>query len=449
MDLFFQTSALDEFRAALRSGRRADYVYMYPPRQAYRALPSDYPFQEVIADSLSVHDSLNLYVHFPYCAQVCHFCNLFTSTRRSPAQYAQYVGAVLNEINLYADLLPADTTIETVYLGGGTPSLFPPELLARVVEGLKEFAPNWSAVAEIALEVDPATVSPSSLAELRAIGINRINLGYQSTNRNEVLQIGRRKVEERPIDLIAEALQIGFSNVCIDLIYGLRDQTDNSWRQSLRVVAGMRPQTICAYALTSRLYTGYDSLHFPARPADELYRRYDLACEELAQAGYHQETPVRWIIPGGGYQQKRNHWSLQNLLGIGAGARSYLWGADLRNGYSIVDRNSIIDRYFETVDSGSIPVSEGFIMSPDERVRKAAILGLNHLTGTDIKRLLGVDILDAFPAEFELLESLGLARAGQDRIELTPLGSRHRDLIAQLFFSPAVIQLLRDFTYAE
>jgi oxygen-independent coproporphyrinogen III oxidase len=163
-----------------------------------------------------------------------------------------------------------------------------------------------------------------------------------------------------------------------------------------------------------------------------------------------QETHVRYITPGvGGYRQKKNHWAGQDILGMGAGGRGYLYGCDYRNGYSIKRRHSALDAYTANISGGHPPYNTGFVLTDDERMRRRVILGLLDLDRIAFKAEFGIDIADRFPRELGELDDLGLAHITEDRVQLTRDGRRYRDLIAQMFFSRDVWDRVREFDYME
>src|SRR6476469_785140 len=297
-----------DLEKAIAQPVNGDYVYMYPPRQAY-STSAWRDLRSAIECSLASTDDqqLNLYVHFPFCRQICKFCNLY-SVATIGSQFSDYVELVESELASWAKYT-SQRTVDTVYLGGGTPSLLPPQDLDRVVTTIHRL---WSfdrtAVPEIALEVAPDTVDLKRLCELRSIGINRINLGLQTTSDRGLHAIGRRHGYEPARRSIDAALNAGFLNVCVDLIYGLPGQSLQDWDSSLEDVLEFCPQTVCAYPLTLRPNTGF-ARHNLVLDGGEQYAKYDLALQLLTSRGYVQETHVRYSLPGGGYRQKRNHWA--------------------------------------------------------------------------------------------------------------------------------------------
>ena len=160
---------------------------------------------------------------------------------------------------------------------------------------------------------------------MRDIGITRVNLGLQTTSDEGLHRIGRRHGFVLARKSIENAIASGFKNVCVDLIYGLPEQSDSDWRNIVLDVLELRPPTICAYPLTLRPNTGFARKGMTLIGSQQ-YSKYEIALQLLGEAGYAQETHVRYIIPGvGGYRQKENHWAGQDIIGIWSGCcRGYL-----------------------------------------------------------------------------------------------------------------------------
>ena len=440
----------ESIRSAIQDEDRCDYVYSYPPRQAYRAFDDPEFAENTKRDDLKSLSSYNLYVHVPFCQQICNFCNLYTTPSRHPEAHDTYVSMVIREADSLEQEL-SDKKVRTLYVGGGTPSLLQPDLLARLLSHLvKVFNFDILGLPEVALEVAPETVTAQKLVQMKEMGFNRINLGAQSLSSSELLQIGRRTSRDVLINQVAVAQAVGFANVCVDLIYGFRGQSLETWSQSVREVVSLRPQTVCAYPLTLRSGTGFHHKGFTELDGAEQYRKYDIANSLLQEAGYEQQTHVRWAIPGiGGYLQKEYHWASEPLVGLGAGARSYLPSLDVRNGYSLGNRGKALRDYSDHLSRSMSPVTDGFEMDADERRRKALVLGLNRLDRQAFASTYGVDPWEQFSREFELLLDLGLITSENGVIQLTPLGLRHRDVAVQVFISEKVRGLVLGHRYDD
>jgi oxygen-independent coproporphyrinogen-3 oxidase len=429
---------------------QGDYIYMYPPRQAYQAMdPADLadPIQRSLSGTSG--QPLNLYLHFPFCRQICGFCNLYSVATSPGADYSDYVGLLAREMSQWAPLI-AGRTVDTIYLGGGTPSVLPVRQLDRCLASLEDaFGVARARVPEIAIEVAPDTVDEVKLREMREIGISRVNLGLQTTSDDGLHQIGRRHGFALARKRIEDALSCGFDNGCVDLIYGLPEQDLAAWQSIVRDVLAFEAPTVCAYPLTLRPNTGFSRRNLDLVGAEQ-YRKYEIAREMLGQAGYAQETHVRYVIPGvGGYRQKANHWAGQDVLGIGAGGRGYLHDCDYRNGYSIKRRRSALEAYAASMSQDRASYNAGLVLTVDERMRRQVILGLFDLDRARFQAEFGIDVADRFVREFAELDDLGLVRISDDRVQLTESGRKYRDLIAQMFFSRDVWNRIGQFDYAE
>jgi oxygen-independent coproporphyrinogen III oxidase len=437
---------------AMERGEYPDYIYTYPPRQAYRRLSASVPeTRSIVQASLTARPDINLYVHIPFCRQVCRFCNLYTTASHNDASgYERYIDRVLDEAATYvADgLLPDACRWRTLYLGGGTPSVLSIAQLERLVSGLRNCL-SITNVEETAIEVAPETASAHYLRGLHAAGFDRVSIGFQSTLTEEVRRIGRSYPVARQAEIAAAAMEAGIRNLCLDLIFGLPGQDDASWRLSVREVITMRPHTICCYQWTSRPHTGFHRMGLVKPHGRRLRELYEIACTELEAAGYEQETHVRWVTNGGGYLQKQYHWGLQTLMGLGAGARSYFWHTDLRNGYSLRDRRQALSSYLASGGLGWEGPLEGYQMSADERRRKAMVLGLHDLRRRWYLEEFGEDPLASFPKEIDGLAERGLVDITADAVRLTQRGLSYRDAIVQLFFSDRARNLVQSWSYDE
>ena len=436
--------------AAIDSGDRCDYVYMYPPRQAYRPLPKTDDTLGLVRNSLRDAEAVNLYFHFPFCRQICTYCNLYAVASRNTDTHARYRDAVIAEIDMReADLV--GKAVRTVYFGGGTPSMLEPELLGDVLHhAAKRFGFDLETIREVALEVAPDTATPDRLRALRDIGFNRINLGVQSSEIDELTAAGRRYQHGLVDAALDAALTSGFANVCVDLIFGLEHQTFDSWRRSVEFVLDRRPETICAYALTLRPGTGFARRGYTDVDGHEQYRRWDHVNTRVLAAGYERQTHVRWALPGrGGYLQKEYHWASEALVGFGAGARSYLHAIDTRNGYSLRRRASALEHYLTSVEAAESAVTDGFVMDDDERMRKKLVLGLQRLDLTECSKEFGRDPTEVFGPALDALHELGLVVIADGLLRLTDKGFRYRDLAVQPFLSERVRRLVRPFAYVE
>src|SRR6266851_212774 len=189
---------------------------------------------------------LNIYVHIPFCRQICGFCNLYTTKDRDPVVQDLYVEAVRNQIRQYAKLVDSDVEIPTFYFGGGTPTALSTDALNSIVTTARDHL-NITNTTELAIEADPQTVDRNALRRLGDSGFRRISFGFQSRAMNEIKILGRKTTQECQDLSVEEALAAGFTNVCVDLIFGLPGQSSDSWVTSVQECIRLKPQTICCY----------------------------------------------------------------------------------------------------------------------------------------------------------------------------------------------------------
>ena len=294
--------------------------------------------------------NLGVYIQVPFCQTKCTYCNFHTGVV-AREKYAPYAAAVRREIaklGAFGEISALrDAAVDTVYFGGGTPSLLEPSALAGILCALRQnfaFAdsaarPSGStstataaAHAEITLEADPETITPEKAQAWIAAGFNRISLGVQSFNDHELQAAGRM---HRRADVFAASQilrEAGFCNVSMDLIAGLAQQTRESWEESVERILEIRPEHISIYLLEidegSRL--GKESLAGGSRysaesiPSDDaMAEAYESACACLAEAGYEHYEISNWGLPGFRSRHNLKYWRREPYIGLGAGAHSF------------------------------------------------------------------------------------------------------------------------------
>jgi oxygen-independent coproporphyrinogen III oxidase len=445
--LFEQENLIKKLKELISLHTVGDYIYMYPPRQAYQSIDKIQAVK-LSKKSIDKFPSINLYYHVPFCKQLCSFCNLYTKVSKNENERSDYVKLLIEETKMHQQSL-LNKKVNTIYLGGGTPSLLEPKDINSLFSYLKnEGIADVFSIPEVAMEVAPDTVEYEKFVELKSVGINRVNLGFQASNISELQSIGRKHGVSTLSTSFEIIKKIGFKNVCIDLIYGLQSQTIESWHKSLEFVINYNPETICIYPLTLRPNTAYSQKGYNFIDSDIQSRKYDLAVNALTNAGYKQENHVRFVKKNGGYLQKEYHWKMENLLGLGAGARSYFWFCDTRNNYGTITRDKAYKYYVESIKNLQIPITDGYIMTDEERMRKAIILNLISLDRQWFRDMFTVDIIEVFPLLTEL-EAMELLSINEATIELTETGIKYRDLIVQLFFSSKVIGNIKNYKYDD
>lgn len=281
---------------------------------------------------------LGFYLHVPYCATRCGYCDFNTYTAgelRGPggvlASRENYAGTLVEEVRLARKVLGDDPRpVETVFVGGGTPTLLPAADLGRMLAALRDefgLAPD----AEITTEANPESVDPRYLAELRAAGFNRVSFGMQSARQHVLKILDRTHTPGRPEACVAEARAAGFAHVNLDLIYGTPGESDDDWRATLDAATGAGPDHISAYALIveegTQLARRIRRGEIPMTDDDVHADRYLIAEERLTAAGYSWYEVSNWATTEAARcRHNELYWTGADWWGAGPGAHSHVGG---------------------------------------------------------------------------------------------------------------------------
>jgi putative oxygen-independent coproporphyrinogen III oxidase len=275
-----------------------------------------------------------VYVHVPFCRARCGYCDFNTYTAAElggGASQAAYPDVVAQEIALAAKVLPATAApAQTVFFGGGTPTLLAPESIGGILRRISEtfgLAPD----AEVTVEANPETVGPDSLARLRAAGVTRLSFGMQSAVPHVLRVLEREHQPSRPIDCVRWAREAGFEHVSLDLIYGTPGESDDDWRRSLTAAIEAGPDHVSAYALIvedgTRLARKVAKGEIPAPDDDAMADRYEIADSLLRGAGFTWYELSNWATsPAGRSRHNLLYWTGGEWWGFGPGAHSHVGG---------------------------------------------------------------------------------------------------------------------------
>jgi len=265
---------------------------------------------------------LSLYVHMPWCVRKCPYCDFNSHGVRGTPAYGEYVDALLADLDAdVRDLGEAlhGRTIGTVFFGGGTPSLFSPELVGRFLDGAKVRLP-FAADAEVTLETNPGTVEHGRFDGYLAAGINRISFGVQSFDNAKLHRLGRIHSAGEAVNAVRRAQDAGLDNINIDLMYALPDQDLTGALDDVDQAVALAPTHISHYQLTLEPNTAF-AANPPPLPDDDAAWTIQEACEvRLAEAGFGQYEVSAYARPGRRCAHNLNYWRFGDYLGIGAGA---------------------------------------------------------------------------------------------------------------------------------
>lgn len=272
---------------------------------------------------------LSLYIHIPWCVRKCPYCDFNSHTVKDELPEQRYIDALLRDMR---DELGAvqGRSIDTIFIGGGTPSLFTPQGIEQILSGIAALTP-LSSGAEITMEANPGTFEQERFAGFKAAGINRLSIGIQSFNTEHLQTLGRIHNEKDALHAIQKAQQIGFDNINLDLMHGLPQQTPQQALNDLQQAIDLEPQHISWYQLTIEPNTEFHSKP-PTLPEDEaLWAIQEQGQALLAQHGYQQYEISAYAQPGRQAQHNLNYWRFGDYIGIGAGAHGKVsWPTDNR-----------------------------------------------------------------------------------------------------------------------
>jgi oxygen-independent coproporphyrinogen-3 oxidase len=368
---------------------------------------------------------LGLYVQVPFCQTKCTYCNFHTGVFSSDL-YSPYVDAVCREIAEYPRLLQEsriaavpEAVVDTAYFGGGTPSLLEPAGLARVLDSMR--AGFECKFEEVTLEADPETITHDKAAAWRAAGFDRISMGVQSFQDNELKAAGRmhrRDDVSRATQLLRAA---GFENISFDLIAGLPHQTHDSWDESVAQLLALHPEHVSIYLMEidegSRLglevLTGGARYSASALPDDDsMASFYDRASARLAAAGYVHYEISNWALPGFESRHNLKYWQRQPYCGFGAGAHSFNGSQRWANAHDPA-------AFVASIQQRRFPIEQLADVSRDEALEEELFLGLRQLAGIDLARIESQYNANLRP-RVEQLRAQGLLEWNGTRLRLAP-----------------------------
>ena len=321
------------------------------------------------------------YVHVPFCVTRCGYCDFNTYTALElggGASLATYAETAVQEVRLARRVLgDVDLPVETVFVGGGTPTLLPAADLGRILGAIRDefgLAPG----AEVTTEANPESVDPSSLAALRAHGFTRVSYGMQSARPHVLAVLDRRHSPGRPEQAVAEARVAGFEHVSLDLIYGTPGESDADWRASVEAAVGAGPDHVSAYALIVEEGTALARRvargELPSPDDDALADRYLIADELLSAAGLRWYEVSNWARTGGACRHNVGYWRSSDWWGVGPGAHSHVAGTRWWN----VKHPTAYAAALAAVRS---PAAAREVLGPEARRVERILLGLRLAAG--------------------------------------------------------------------
>lgn len=365
-----------------------------------------------------------LYIHIPFCKKKCIYCDFFSIANRSDE--AEYVLALLSEFDMrISELKGAD--IETIYIGGGTPSVLSEANLSCLIEGLKQRL-DFNKVQEFTIEVNPDDVTQEFANRIVALGINRVSMGVQSFIDSELKLINRRHDAKGAVQAVETLKAAGISNISIDLIYGLPTQTLDSWQYSVAEAIKLNVKHISAYSLSyeegTALYVLRERGKITECDEDDCVKMYDLLVAMLREAGFLHYEISNFAQSQFYSRHNSNYWNKTPYLGLGCSAHSY---DGKERSYNIAD----VKKYVMEISSGAT-VKEVDETQPWEQYNEDIMIGLRTMWGVDLSEIdkrYGKNVADKFKKTAEKYLLAKDMKRSENNYSLTEQGVMIADLI--------------------
>ena len=365
---------------------------------------------------------LGLYLHIPFCQQKCFYCD-FPSYANKENLQEQYVTALCNEIALQGGLLSTEC-VNTVYIGGGTPTALPIDLLIKVIEQVQD---SFLLIddAEFTIEVNPGTVNEEELARLYQVGVNRISFGVQSFQDDLLKRIGRIHTAQMAKNIIQSAAKIGFKNISLDLIYGLPEQTLENVKNSIAEAAMLPINHISIYGLKVEEDTVFaklaqqDKLNLPSE--DEEDAMYEFIMQELPRLGYERYEISNFAKRGFASRHNLKYWECLPYIGMGAAAHSFFGGKRFYN-------ETKLERYIQQINTAGRAVVHEERLDCKALIEEFCFLGLRKQSGVNLQEFeqrFGLAMHELYGAKIARLKKQELLIEREGRIFLSYRGMKY------------------------
>jgi oxygen-independent coproporphyrinogen-3 oxidase len=362
-----------------------------------------------------------IYIHIPFCRSRCSYCD-FATGMYNAALAERYVHSLVNEIGSWHEIEPAET-LDTIYFGGGTPSLLRPAQLEALLKAVRQRF-SVSADAEVSIEINPGTVTPEALAAFRYLGINRASFGAQTFDNGELARLGRSHTADETRQTFHHLRDGGFDNISFDLIAGLPGQTIERWRRNLDEAFSLRPEHLSFYLLEVHQGTPLAS-HIKSglqpQPDEDLAAdMYEVMLDRALEAGYEHYEISNLCLPG--YESRHNtkYWTAAPYYGFGCSAHSY------DGGFRRWANERDLVRYIEMIEQGRKAIVDETRLTKTDRQAEAVFLGLRMMQGfsfTEYQEVFGADLREKHENDLTRFREAGLIECSGDLLKLTRAGA--------------------------
>ncbi len=374
--------------------------------------------------------SAGIYIHIPFCKSRCSYCDFATDIYRDSDSVERYSDALIQEISCSGF---RGSSVDTIYFGGGTPSLLSASQVRKITERIREEF-DVSPAAEFTLEMNPATVTPEKLGEYRDIGVTRASFGVQTFDDRSLKILARGHDANDARNTFKMLRAAGYENVSFDLIAGLPHQTLEDWSRNLDEAVALNPEHLSLYILEvhegTPLAEQIGSGRQPAPDEDLAGEMYRLMQSRLDAAGYTQYEISNFSKPGFESKHNNKYWRMAPVFGFGVSAHSF--DGEKRRWSNERDTN----KYVELIESGVTAVVDIEELTPNQLRREFGFLSLRLREGLDraeFRRRFDSDVLEIYPAELQQMLEIGLVEISEQRIALTKKGMLFSNEVFEIF----------------
>ena len=372
-----------------------------------------------------MNNKLGLYIHIPFCERKCNYCSFLSfplgeNTRR------EYVDVLIEEIKNNGKVLGNDFVVDTVFIGGGTPSLLEPELIGKILDTVREYF-NLDSDVEITMESNPNSLDELKLMRYRKYGINRLSIGIQSFDDKVLKTLGRVHNSYQAVKAYYAARNAGFENINIDLMFGIPGQNEAVWHETMEKAIELNPDHISFYSLQieegTPFYNDYKNEKLPFVENSLMDNMYNMAVKRFKDAGYVHYEISNTSKKGKSCRHNIKYWKLEPFLGFGAGASSYINGFRCENPDDLEHWKSLVlsnDAGYEEVEIHT--------ETREEAMSVFVFTGLRMVEGIDLnlfKDKFDVSFESVYKEKMEYLKNMeneGYLEMSKDRIRLTEKG---------------------------
>ena len=359
-----------------------------------------------------------LYVHIPFCDHKCIYCDFYSIITTDNIH--PFLNSIKKEIKFYSDLYSSDRKFNTIFFGGGTPSLMEPEYIGEIINSLKDNY-NISDNVEITIETNPGTVNKEKLKSFREIGINRISIGIQSFHEDDLKFLTRIHDRKTAIETVNHAKEVGFDNISIDLIFNLPGQTKEKWKEDLDMALGLPIKHISAYSLILERGTILNKMVLDKKvimqDEDHDADLYEMTIDFMEENGFLQYEVSNFALPGYECRHNNAYWRYRDYLSFGTSAHSFVNGKRWWN-------FSSLKRYISEIEKKGCAIAGSENVTKEQQFNEYVMLALRSsgLDLSEFKNMFGTNWINEKYDYFKKLMNRKLVTIDEEHLRLTKSG---------------------------